>query len=302
MLRCFMFVLLVLLATIGTACRAQAPTSIPAVVTQTLMTRTSPTPTATPTSGATPAPAVTPAATAIPGPTIIRPTSTATSVPTVAPTATATSTPTSLPAATPTATPTPSSSSTTQRLARVAFWSDRDGNFEIYVMDADGSNLTRLTKHSTVGNDQVDNGYPSWSPDGGKMVFCNFTGDIVSMDVMDADGSNLTRLTQLTRNYWDSALFSDCSPAWSPDSAKMAFTSRRDGNVEIFVIDADGSNETRLTDNPADDVDPQWSPDGSKIVFSSGSGACETDFKDSPAGPSYVPPGTTPGDQAGFRS
>jgi Tol biopolymer transport system component len=58
-------------------------------------------------------------------------------------------------------------------------------------------------------------------------------------------------------------------PAWSPDGSKIAFVSDRDGNKEIYVMDANGSDQQRLTYNSSDDIEPDWSPDGSKIVFSS---------------------------------
>ena len=58
-------------------------------------------------------------------------------------------------------------------------------------------------------------------------------------------------------------------PAWSPDGEQIAFATDRDGNLEIYVMAADGSNPTRLTDNPAEDSNPGWSPDGNQIVFTS---------------------------------
>ena len=57
--------------------------------------------------------------------------------------------------------------------------------------------------------------------------------------------------------------------AWSPNCSKIAFHSDRDGSYEIYVMDADGTDITRLTNNPADDGDPTWSPDGEQIVFHS---------------------------------
>ncbi len=61
----------------------------------------------------------------------------------------------------------------------------------------------------------------------------------------------------------------DLYPIWSPDSSKIAFDSNRDGNREIYMMDADGSNLKRLTNNPAEDAVSDWSPDGRKIVFDS---------------------------------
>ena len=62
----------------------------------------------------------------------------------------------------------------------------------------------------------------------------------------------------------------DRDPSWSPDGSRIAFTSYRDGNWDIYVMDADGSNQQRLTDNPAVDRMPSWSADGSRIAFVSG--------------------------------
>ena len=145
---------------------------------------------------------------------------------------------------------------------QIAFASDRDGNFEIYVMDADGSNQTRLTN-----NDAWDV-IPAWSPDGTQIAFTsNRDGnDNYDIYVMDADGGNPTRLTN--SEYWD------WRPAWSPDGTQIAFASARDSpdpemeiNAEVYVMDADGGNQTRLTNSDRSDADPAWSPDGTQIAF-----------------------------------
>ena len=129
--------------------------------------------------------------------------------------------------------------------AQITFDSDRDGDFEIYVMDADGSN-EQLTFNSSVDE------YPAWSPDGAQIAFdSNRDGDH-EIYVMDADGSNQQ---QLTFNDSD-----DGFPAWSPEGAQIAFTSNRDGDWEIYIMDADGNNEEQLTTNDIDDGYPAWSP------------------------------------------
>jgi len=150
-------------------------------------------------------------------------------------------------AASPTPTPTP--------CGKIAFVSNRDGNYEIYVMDADGSNQTRLTNNSA--NDLE----PSFSADGSKIAFVSDRDGNDEIYVMNADGSNQTRLTNNTAT--------DFFPSFSADGSKIAFASNRDLNSEIYVMNADGSNQTRLTNNSAIDTMPSFSPDGSKIAFRS---------------------------------
>ena len=136
---------------------------------------------------------------------------------------------------------------------RLAFVSDRDGNDEIYVMDANGDNLTRLTN-----NDSPD-WRPVWSPYG-RLAFSSDRDGNDEIYVMDANGDNLTRLTNNDSTDW--------RPVWSPDGRRLAFTSWRDGDNEIYVIDADGDNLTRLTFQ-GDDESPAWSPDGRRLAFHS---------------------------------
>ncbi|MBI1924418.1 PD40 domain-containing protein [Candidatus Poribacteria bacterium] len=136
---------------------------------------------------------------------------------------------------------------------KIAFPSDRDGNFEIYVMNPDGTNPTRLTNNAT------DDRHPAWSPDGTKIAFESNRNGNFEIYVMDADGTNPVNITN------HPAL--DINPSWSPDGTAIAFSSNRDGNLEIYVMNADGTNPIRLTTDPAVDQWPSWSPDGTKIAF-----------------------------------
>jgi Tol biopolymer transport system component len=146
------------------------------------------------------------------------------------------------------------------RNGKIAFSSYRDGNSDIYTMEADGSDVQRLTALA---------GSPRWSPDGTKIAFVRGLGIVegiyvANIYVMNADGTNQTRLTNNS--------VSDTSPEWSPDGTRIVFESRRQfvatsGNSQIYVMNADGSNQTRLTNNTGLDLFPKWSPDGTRIVF-----------------------------------
>lgn len=128
----------------------------------------------------------------------------------------------------------------------LAFQSNRDGNSEIYVMNAAGSRLINLTSHP------ASDFFASWSPDGKKLVFVSERDGNREIYMMSSDGSNQTRLTNNNS--------ADQWPAWSPDGRKIAFTSMRDGNEEIYVMSPYGSNPTNLTNHPADETYPDWSP------------------------------------------
>ena len=140
--------------------------------------------------------------------------------------------------------------------------STRDGNDEIYIMNANGSGQTRLT--FGLANDLN----PTFSPDGTKIAFTSTRDSNGEIYIMNADGSNQTNLTNSPlRDRW---------PSFSPDGTKIVFASNRDsdpqvfgqeGPDEIYVMNADGSNPTRLTNNPARDTEPAFSPDGTKIAF-----------------------------------
>ncbi len=153
------------------------------------------------------------------------------------------------------ATPTPVLATPPQHGNKIAFSSNRDGNPEIYVMNADGSGLTRLT------DNPASDWAPAWSPDGERIAFQSERDGNPEIYVMNADGSGPTRLTDNPAEDW--------WPAWPPDGGRIAFHSDRDGNGEIYVINADGSGLINLTNNPAHDLAPAWTPDGRRIAFHS---------------------------------
>ena len=186
----------------------------------------------------------------------------------------------------------------------IAFYSERDGNTEIYTMRPDGSDPLRLTFN------EYDDYSPDWSPDGSRIVFLSDREDpnpmvcfpqcLYQLYVINADGSDEHKL--VTTDF--AVLHPDWHPAgdrlsfdtefnlqgdiyvvqadgtglqlliedgfwadWSPDGTQIAFASNRDGNVEIYVADADGRNQRRLTENTSLEFFPAWSPDGRRIAF-----------------------------------
>jgi Tol biopolymer transport system component len=138
---------------------------------------------------------------------------------------------------------------------RIAF--QRPANGEIYVVDADGTDLVRLTRNA------VGDGEPAWSPDGRQIAFQTTRDGPAEIYVMDADGTDARRVTNDN--------LPDLAPNWSPDGSRIAFEKvAPNGNADIAVINADGSGQTRLTTHPADDRAAAWSPDGTRIAFTTG--------------------------------
>jgi TolB protein len=147
--------------------------------------------------------------------------------------------------------------------SRIVYESFTDGNFDVYVMNADGSDQTRLTDNPAFDT------RPAWSGDGSQIYFQSTRDGNFEVYVMNADGSDQTRLT-------NSPTF-DGFAAASPDGSTIAFTSDRDGNEEIYVMNADGSDQTRLTNSPDGNTGANWSPDGSQIVYTT-VGAASSDI------------------------
>ena len=141
---------------------------------------------------------------------------------------------------------------------RIAFESFRDGNFEIYSMNPDGSDQTNLTNSPAEDTD------PVWSPDGTRIAFVKASEGHRNIWVMNADGSGQTNLTPgpETTNEANSGT----QPTWSPDGSQIAYNHSGD----IWVMNADGTNKVNLTPGPGAETSgtsPAWSPDGDKIAF-----------------------------------
>ena len=143
----------------------------------------------------------------------------------------------------------------------IAFDSRRDGNLEVYVMAADGSNPVNLT------NNPNDDYLPAWSPDGTQLAFTRRQGETSQIYLMNSRGENVRRLTENTSG-------TDLQPAWSPLGDRIAFTRCNAAHFcTIYVIDADGSNMEPLVDSPTEtQSSPTWSPDARWLAISVGSG------------------------------
>ena len=149
---------------------------------------------------------------------------------------------------------------------RLTFASDRDNERildtvetrngkEIYVMDYDGANQTRVTANRRL------NITPSWSPDGRSIAYTSYMR--IHPQIL------ISNVYQGTRETLTDEKSSALMPVYSPDGSRIAFMSQRDDNSEIYVMNRDGSNVRRLTRNNAADSTPTWSPTGTQIAFTS---------------------------------
>jgi len=132
---------------------------------------------------------------------------------------------------------------------------NKDAPWKIYTMRDDGSGSVALTDGTSQDT------WPSWSPDGRRILFVSNRQGNRDIWVMDANGKRLVNLTRHSADDW--------TPVWNPQGDAIAFSSYRDGNWEIYRMAADGSRPVRLTNHPAADVAPSWSPDGQWIAFAS---------------------------------
>ncbi|MFO7894499.1 MAG: hypothetical protein R6U63_12255 [Longimicrobiales bacterium] len=157
----------------------------------------------------------------------------------------------------------------------IAFTSSRESierSWEVYVMNADGSGQVNVSDN--VGLEESSSDWPhGWSPDG-RIVFHSFRSDTPPATyLVDPDGTDLEPMFASPGPY---------DPFWSPDGERVAYVHAQAGDRDIWVMDADGSGVTNLSDDPANDsfrycetvgavgawVDP-WSPDGTRLAFAS---------------------------------
>ncbi len=131
---------------------------------------------------------------------------------------------------------------------RIAFSSNRSGNFDLYLMDADGRNLRRLT--TEAGNE----GDPAWTPDGARIVYTFTKGTTTQIAIMPVDGGEARILTTSSGG--------NHSPSVSPDGQTVAFVSVRDGNQEIYAMNLDGSNQRSLTRTSVRESTPRFFRNG----------------------------------------
>ncbi|MDQ3547569.1 MAG: hypothetical protein M3439_02015, partial [Chloroflexota bacterium] len=173
----------------------------------------------------------------------------------------------SAPGAQPEASPTttvafalPASPAADATLDQIAFTSIRDGNAEIYLANADGSGLTRLTDNPDADFE------PAWSPDGARIAFVSVRDGQQHLYVMNADGSNVQRVTD--------DIHGVVVPVWSPDGVWIAFSGVTDTSfMDIFIVRPDGSDLRQLTDWQGIDTAPAWSLSSQQIAYQSDAGA-----------------------------
>lgn len=136
---------------------------------------------------------------------------------------------------------------------QVAFMSRRDGNREIYIMEADGRNQRNLTNHPAQDRD------PAFSPNGKQIAFRSNRDGNYEIYLMTSEGRNVSRITENPAQ--------DARPRWSPDGKKLAYTNNEQRNSEIYVLELETGERQNITNDERPDASPTWSPDGKLIAF-----------------------------------
>lgn len=131
---------------------------------------------------------------------------------------------------------------------RIAFTSTREGNQEIYLIDADGQNLKRITQDPGL------DAHPTWTPNGKQLLFATSRWGDLEIATVDPQGAQIQRLTH------QKGL--DDYPVCSPDGRTIAFTSLRSGDFEIYTMPRDGGLPTNVSNNPEIDNFPSWTSTG----------------------------------------
>lgn len=142
--------------------------------------------------------------------------------------------------------------------SKIVFISNRDGNDELFMMDYDGHNQTRVTFN------KKQDYMPAWSADGKKIAYTSYRNNRAGLYILNPFEGKITEVVSKGTNF---------APSFSPDGKKLAFCSTmEEGNPEIYVATSEGKKIKRLTFNKAIDTAPSWSPTSREIAFTSDRG------------------------------
>jgi TolB protein len=160
------------------------------------------------------------------------------------------------------------------------FQSIRAGNNDIWLMNREYLSTLDPDRLTQITRDAASDTEPDISSDGRAVVFTSARAGSNDIFVTDIDGLDAWNLTGDAKIAGTATSANDGWARWSPDGRRIAFHSSRDGNFEIYVMDADGSYPTRVTNHPGVDQYPDWSPDGHRIAFRRDLDIWVTDLRD----------------------